>query len=581
MRFVALRAVVLVVLLVGGSAIVRCQSLDLSNVVLSGNPNFRTDYIARDANGVEYTNLTRADFRIVEHLSNGRTVDVSSSVNHNCVKTSEPVPVSLLIVLDRSSSMDEYVSVGNSRLMRIEIAKNALRDLFTQMNIVPGTRICVIGFNARSSMVCDWTSDRSLLISRVNAVTLDRGTNYRSPFFVDPFNRNDPKVFDQFAKCDPAIAKRLIFITDGEPNPPLISDRRHADSVIALATAQNVQVHAVSIDIGITYPALAMICSATGGTHHAGESASLATMLDAARTAGGETHVCTIEWTSSAICGPADGLRNTTITLLRGANPTQMLQYQGRVVNTTVPIQFSAFPRVTQSESATISLQVPPPQNLYGDVNQLTINITYPLRQLFFDRARTSESDASITAQTETGGAAEAEAGLGRLTLLVAVRQPFDSTIAVDLDFNTLLASDTIAHITAELQTDYPCAVAPTLNADLVVPHTCAGIRRVVALGDAPFRLAEIHPNPANDVITLGFALGYATGSSFEIVDALGHVVRTFVYAATEAPSTTASSARSAAYEVDIYTGDLGSGAYVLRMVAGHYTDSRLFHVIH
>ena len=77
-------------------------------------------------------------------------------------------------------------------------------------------------------------------------------------------------------------------------------------------------------------------------------------------------------------------------------------------------------------------------------------------------------------------------------------------------------------------------------------------------------------PNPASERTVVSYSTGIEGSTTFQLVDQVGTVVKTM----TTEPSP------SAAYELDLYTDDLGSGIYYLRMQSGPFSATRTLHVI-
>lgn len=531
------------------------QSLKLSNVNTSGYPTIRATYVAMDNAGRILRDLSASDFRVTERFSNNKTIDVSSSVTQGCTPSDEDAPVSLMIVLDLSTSMS--FPPRNSATARIDIAKAALQHLFSTLNYVPGTRVCIIGFAAQSSLICPWTNSSATLISSLDNALLQIMTNYEEPFF------GDPNIFDEFAKCDPTIAKVTIFISDGHPNPDIGNTYRYITDVSTKAKEQEIVIHSVSIDLEKTYEPLDSICKRSGGTSSVGPSTNLAEMIEAARVASSKGEACHIEWISPNACGPTDALRTAVVTLLRQGEPKDSVQYTAPQTISVLPTEFASLPTVSQNAPVVAQFNIRPPAQFYGDITRLAFELDYPQHILNYVSARSTNGAASIVS--------DANSTPGKLRYEVAVAPPFTTELRFDIEFWTLLAADTIANLTARITTDYDCVQRNPVSGQILVTRSCAGSRRVVNLGTHAFGLSSVYPNPASDKMSVRYSTGYNAASTLEIVDAMGNVVHS-VSSPVEPP---------AEYEMEVPVADLQQGAYILRFTSGHYVESKFITVVH
>ncbi len=137
--------------------------------------------------------------------------------------------------------------------------------------------------------------------------------------------------------------------------------------------------------------------------------------------------------------------------------------------------------------------------------------------------------------------------------------------------FNVYLTSEDRLPVTFTAQADPTCIVATGDNTgEIAVEQVCYAEGRLIKLGAAPFTIGHAKPNPAADHTTFAYSTGIAVATVFEVVDAMGNVVRTISTPVLP----------SGVYELNLETGDLASGLYVVRMVSGPFVESRTISVI-
>jgi len=425
------------------------------------------------------------------------------------------------------------------------------------MTLAQGSQLCVLAFSSSTRIVCNWTSDLSIVTTAISNITISGGTKYDLVFF------GNPNIFQEFRKTDRSIPRSAIFITDGQP-----STIKDTAAFVVRATdsldAQSITLHSVytSDKLDPTYPPLVHVCTNTGGTAVNGTDDAFATMIEAAGTAATATLSCSIAWESPYSCDPADFERTAEITLRRGTRPTTLTAYGSRQRSTEIRAALGNLVGVSPGAKAFVPFSVSPIPTAFGPVNRLTIDLTYPPDLLNFVESVSRTSRATIVStDTKTRG---------HVLMTVDVMSPFNEDLFFTSEFESMLTHDSIAHLTTNVQTDNPCVTTAIESGDLLVSLQCAGSRRVVNHSVETFSLTYPSPNPANDFLLIAYSTGYTTSSAFEIVDAMGNVVKTIHVG--EQPSSE--------YTAQLMLHDLPPGAYVLRMHAGHFVGFRNFHVV-
>ena len=186
------------------------QSLNVYGVNTLSFPKITVDYVAFDATGKPITDLKASDFRVTETPQGGAPVDVTASVTHDCKEQASDPEVSIVIILDRSRSMDEDV---NGR-KRFEYAKDAIRTFVNQVKFVGETRVSLVTFSGTVETTVEWADAAKPIIDSLRLMKVLTNTNYVLPF-EDPAKN----IYDLFKKRPATLPKYVFFLTDGHPNP--------------------------------------------------------------------------------------------------------------------------------------------------------------------------------------------------------------------------------------------------------------------------------------------------------------------------------------------------------------------------
>lgn len=214
------------------------QFLPILSTQTSGFPRIEVDFQVVDSNRNVISTLTRNDITIRE---NGQVLPVTS-LQFTPSTPGSSTPLSVVFTLDISGSM---------RAGRMDIARNAAIAATAIMSFAPG-QAAVTSFDDRAYLNQDLTTDRTRIISALNSLQPQRGTNYNAA------------LLDSLAGALPIAARGInrrvvIFLTDGlSEQPTRVSD------IVTFARANNITIHCVVLGL----PASAevrQIAQQTGG----------------------------------------------------------------------------------------------------------------------------------------------------------------------------------------------------------------------------------------------------------------------------------------------------------------------------
>ena len=320
------RCLVAALLVVSGMT-ATAQVFNVYNVDASGFPKITADYVALDAQGKPITDLTAADFLVRETPNGLPTRDLTASVKHNCKDLTTDPQASILIIMDRSFSMNDKIE-GTKR--RWDYARDAIKAFVGNVNYVGETRVSVVSFASNYETWCPWTNNPNEVRDTLDKREPGGVTNYRAPFRLE-----DPNNAYALLKQRPANLPRFIFfLTDGHPNPGFESDAeglRWADSVAKECQKNNIRFYSVTILEQTTHYTLSNIARATGGKSIVTNESKLVDLFGYLALETQVKRVCSLEWTTSASCGEASRDRLANVTLRRG-NPFPAMD-----VNYTAP----------------------------------------------------------------------------------------------------------------------------------------------------------------------------------------------------------------------------------------------------
>ncbi len=207
----------------------------VSGIDASQFPTVRASFIALDVNAQSYKNIDSTSFEVVD---NGITLPVTS-VSMDCFDSNVAPSVSVILVLDKSTSMNYRYDNGETRWSWV---KEGAKGFINAFDLTGGSRIGMIAFTFTSNMVCPFTKNRQELKDSLDNLIAGGGTDYTPPFCDNTFPRyGAAKMFQDFSP-DPKIRRIVVFLTDGDP-----SFDPKVDSIKKVLQENNIQVYAITL----------------------------------------------------------------------------------------------------------------------------------------------------------------------------------------------------------------------------------------------------------------------------------------------------------------------------------------------
>ena len=161
-------------------------------------------------------------------------------------QSTEARPTTLVLVVDRSRSMEQEDRIGSLKRAVSEFLKG----------LPKGSRVAVVAFANQIELICPFTTDRTRAIEAVESLELGNGTRY----------------YDAVAEAlellgEESGRRAVLALTDGEDNA---SRRYTLAKVIARAKALGLPVHTLGFgdEREIAVDALARLATETRGQHY-------------------------------------------------------------------------------------------------------------------------------------------------------------------------------------------------------------------------------------------------------------------------------------------------------------------------
>lgn len=182
------------------------QSLTVTVKNTSPYPQITSDFLALDKDVLPYNPINETDIRVTENGVQKKIVSLT------CPPTNTPLPVSVVLTFDISTSMNFFggFQQGNGE-RNIEIAKKAGITFLNALQLPP-SECAITSFNSNTYLNSDYTDNRAALINNVTQLTPPQsaGTLY-FPAFLDPdFGAIAVAARGRYQ------SKAIIFLTDGD-----------------------------------------------------------------------------------------------------------------------------------------------------------------------------------------------------------------------------------------------------------------------------------------------------------------------------------------------------------------------------
>ncbi len=295
----------------------KAQSFAVSEIVPENFPRVGAFFSAYNIQGNHYISLTPEDFVVTD---NGLVIP-NELVEINC---EADAPVSVVLVLDRSSSMQDRV-VGETKW---SWAIDAAKTFINTIDLGVESQIAITSFAGTASVISPFSRDKkALLDSLKKPIQIVGGTNFNVAF-LDEF----AGAINILQAAPPGHKRAIVFLSDGAHDPqgtPL-----KMDSIITDMNGNNIQLFSVTL-LSDKSNDLEHMSKMTGGTYvMVGTRNELSNIYKSfAATISYKVH-CQIIWTNPDICDTVETSRRVSIyfvPLMRTAHKQYLVPFENIV----------------------------------------------------------------------------------------------------------------------------------------------------------------------------------------------------------------------------------------------------------
>ncbi len=187
--------ILFLVIIAGAATVTVAQTMSIFDTDQSAFPVITSKFNLNNSAMEQVYNLSVSDFEVWENGVKRKVLSVS------CPAPKSPDPISSVLVMDASGSMGG----GN-----LSLAQNAARIWIN--NLPLGKAECAITcFENRNYFIQDFTSNKSLLLEKVNSLFARGGTDYDAAFI-------SPEAGGIIAASKGKYKRVIVFLSDGFPN---------------------------------------------------------------------------------------------------------------------------------------------------------------------------------------------------------------------------------------------------------------------------------------------------------------------------------------------------------------------------
>jgi len=212
------------------------NEVTLSQIDKSNFPDIDVYVSIVDSSGKPIQGMPQTAFTVTENKTQVKIADFPQAGQR------EPAPITTVLVIDRSSSMNSA--------SKIDGAKEAAINYVQLMD--EKSRICLIIFNERVEKVLDFTNDEQKLIDEINKIVPSGTTAFYDAVYM---------AVEQLQ----GISGRnvVLALTDGLEN----ESSHSIDEVIQYATEQNISLYTVGLGSDVDAARLEQMALQTGGKY--------------------------------------------------------------------------------------------------------------------------------------------------------------------------------------------------------------------------------------------------------------------------------------------------------------------------
>lgn len=283
-------------------------AFSVTNIISNEFPLVKVNFTATTPAGFPYQNLTINDFVVTE---NGKNMNGSLMID--CIESDEPAELSILLILDKSGSMDTNPEDG---IRRWDWVVDGARKFIETLDFNGRTKVAVTTFSGINSvnLLVDFTNNKQELIDSIMNVVPSGPTYYNPPLLNHPENNAVKLLSNQ----PPDMSRICIFLTDGLPE---VKEERIPEEITSSFASNNIQLYAITMKMPVpTF--LSKICQDTGGkSFQVEEREELTEIYELIAIEVQKRQICELTWISDFGCDEQSRTREVKIDFKRDLDP--------------------------------------------------------------------------------------------------------------------------------------------------------------------------------------------------------------------------------------------------------------------
>jgi hypothetical protein len=451
-------------------------------------------------------------------------------------------PVSVLLIIDKSGSMGSW-PVGSNAIVD---AKRSAKSFVDLMSV--NDEAALLSFSTNSSYDQSWTSNKTLLKTKIDAITTTGGTSLWDAVITGSTIIKQGKN------------KRVIIIlTDGNDQ----NSTNSFQTALNAAVASKSIVYTIGLGSNIDVTHLTQLATSTGGKYYNAPSGSdLDQIYLTISQQISSNGFCELRYTSKIDC--YNGQEHTVLVQVRYNN-----QVYQQTAKFRVPYDPSTFSYVTLSMDRDYVVEANDTLAVPVELTQVSTNRPPSLFQfsLDYDTQILQITSAEITPLTQGYALTINQTATGSTVLLSGTKPIRTLGTLLTVRFKAMnipisAKSDVIVSLRDVQQS---CTIVSSVNGQITVSGYC---ERAVKKGTAVQKVTMLKPNlpnPFNPGTTLFYSVATDAFVRIILFDAIGRQVRTVI------------SEQQKAGEHSLYLdgSDLPTGMYLVKLTANSASSMR------
>jgi uncharacterized protein YegL len=267
------------------------QNFSVTGFDLTSFPRVKAIFSARNALGVDYSDLNTSNFIVKEN----NIVVPNSLLQLNCKQSDEIPELSIMLVIDVSGSMKEILEGNDPNNNRFKWVKQGVEKFLDRVQFVGRTEVSITTFSGGFEERCPFTNDKKRLMDSLDKAWLAGPTKYDPPLLDESMG-----AIKRLADRPADIRRVLIFLTDGKPDTP-----PKEQEIIQKCNQNGITFYGITF-LNVMEPSLSNISSATSGkSFEVLKKEDLEGIYDLIALEIQKRSICELSWNTNYACSPS------------------------------------------------------------------------------------------------------------------------------------------------------------------------------------------------------------------------------------------------------------------------------------